>query len=450
MRITPGRRESRNAIGLLDRDRHAAQRTKLVATGVSAVGDRRGFKGTVEPPTTTALTSASRPSLRSMKYVASSTAEIPPDRVNSASWTALRQALFMVSDRMLMRWMVHYRMPILPIHDPLHHPTTWPDRRLAVAPMMGCTDRHFRVLARVLAPNCLLYTEMVTTGALTLGDPDRFLRHGTDAPCALQVGGNEPGALAQCAVLAEAAGYQEINLNAGCPSDRVQQGGIGACLMSSPRLVADALKAMRAHTSIPVTIKTRIGIDDADSFEHFRRFVDVAAGSGIDTFIVHARKAVLTGLSPKQNREIPPLRYDFVYRVKETYPELHFVLNGGLLSGKCSTIAATILHLESLDGIMIGRQAYADPMVLAELEYHIFGTSRPNRWGVLNEYRKYIEEEIQSGTPLRYMARHLLGFVQGLPGARRFRRYLSEHMFDPSSGIDVIDAALAESGVRPC
>jgi len=315
------------------------------------------------------------------------------------------------------------------------------DRTLSVAPMMGCTDRHCRRLLRLLAPHALLYTEMVTTGALLHGDAPRFLAHSDDTPCALQLGGSDPAALARCAQLGEDAGYQEINLNVGCPSDRVQQGGIGACLMAKPELVARCVEAMQHVVSIPVTVKSRIGIDDDDSYAFFHRFVATLAAGGCRTFIVHARKAILTGLSPKQNREIPPLRYDYVRRIRDEFTACTFILNGGI-----RTAASALELLGEFSGVMLGRAPYSDPWLLAELEERRYGVDMPNRLDVLSDYRDHIDAELARGESFRNMGRHLLGFFTGQPGARAFRRALSENMFRAGAGTEVIDQALAASG----
>lgn len=311
------------------------------------------------------------------------------------------------------------------------------DRTLSVAPMMGCTDRHCRVLLRLLSPHSLLYTEMVTTGALIHGDTGRFLAHGADAPCALQLGGSDPAALATSARLGEQAGYQEINLNVGCPSDRVQQGGIGACLMAEPGLVADCVASMRDAVSIPVTVKTRIGIDDLDSYDFFAGFVDTVRQAGCSTFIVHARKAILSGLSPKENREIPPLKYEVVRRIRQDYPALEFILNGGIRDRDTA-----VSLLGEFDGVMLGRAPYSDPWLMAELEHAVYGTPLPERMDVLMAYREYMQAQIDGGEPFKAMAKHLLGYFTGIRGARAFRRALSTSMFRDGVGIELLDRAL--------
>jgi len=313
------------------------------------------------------------------------------------------------------------------------------DRRLCIAPMMGCTDRHCRVLFRLLSPGAMLYSEMVTTGALIHGDADHFLKHNAmDAPCALQLGGSNPDELAECAKMVEAAGYQEVNLNVGCPSDRVQSGGIGACLMASPDLVAECVDKMRQQVEIPVTVKCRIGIDDQDSYEFFSRFVTTVAEAGCQVFIIHARKAVLQGLSPKENRQVPPLKYDYVYRIKQELPELAFILNGGI-----KQLDQISEPLKKTDGIMVGREAYHNPYFICELASQILDTKarQPDRFVILDQYKDYLARELATGETLQHGAKHLLGLFHGMPGARQFRRYLSEHIYDSNAGIDTITAA---------
>lgn len=313
------------------------------------------------------------------------------------------------------------------------------DRTLNVAPMMGCTDRHCRYLLRLLSPNSLLYSEMIVTGALLRGYADHFLEHQEDEPTALQLGGSDPDDLAMCAVKIEHAGYQEVNLNVGCPSDRVQSGGIGACLMADPELVARCYSAMQSKVSIPVTIKCRIGIDDDDSFEFFHRFVQVIHEAGCRTFIVHARKAVLHGFSPKDNREIPPLKYDYVSRIQAIYPDTVFVLNGGL---KSSDQVAE--QLDNAHGVMLGRAVYSNPFLLAELDNQIYQTTVPTRRDIVAQLREYMERQIAKGTHVKYMSQHLLGLFTGIPGARAYRRHLSENMFAQNAGIEVFDGAVAQ------
>ncbi len=305
--------------------------------------------------------------------------------------------------------------------------------------MMGWTDRHCRFLHRLLAPSAYLYSEMAVTGALIHGDRDRILlHHPMDAPCAFQLGGCDPQDLSLCARMVEDAGYQEVNLNVGCPSDRVQSGRIGACLMAEPQLVADCVERMQAAVSIPVTIKTRIGIDDQDSYEFFHQFVATVASAGCSVFIVHARIAKLQGLSPKDNRQVPPLKYDHVYQLKEQHPELTVILNGGI-----TQLQQVDQPLALVDGVMLGREAYHNPFILAELQRKIFeqDSQLPGRLEILDSYADYIADELARGEALQHSAKHLLGLFQGIPGARKFRRYLSEHIYNPAAGIETLREA---------
>lgn len=297
-------------------------------------------------------------------------------------------------------------------------------RRLSVAPMLDWTDRHCRHFHRLLAPHAWLYTEMVTTGALLFGDVARHLRfNAPEHPVALQLGGSEPADLARCAQLAEEWGYDEINLNCGCPSERVQRGAFGACLMHEPQLVADCVAAMRAVTTRPVTVKHRIGIDKIDNYEFVHAFIETVAAAGCQTFIVHARNAWLQGLSPKENREIPPLRYAVVHQLKRDFPQLEILLNGGLIN-----TADMAEQLEHVDGLMIGREAYQNPWALTEWERAFcdpaWATTRENVIAGMVDYAA--REARDHGTPLRAISRHILGLANGLPGARSFRRLLSD------------------------
>lgn len=281
---------------------------------------------------------------------------------------------------------------------------------------------------------------MVTTGAMLYGDRERLLAYApAEHPVALQVGGSEPEQLAQCARIAAEWGYDEINLNVGCPSDRVQSGRFGACLMAEPGLVAACIAAMRAAVALPVTVKTRIGIDKRDSYAELVEFVGRVAEGGCQTFIIHARKAWLQGLSPKQNREIPPLRHDIVYQLKQDFPHLTIILNGGL-----RTLEQIDQQRRKVDGVMVGRAAYENPYLLAEVEQHFWAAERaiPTRHQIIRALLPYIERQLQHGTPLHCMTRHLLGLFQGVPGARAWRRYLSEHVHRPGAGITVLEAAL--------
>lgn len=343
------------------------------------------------------------------------------------------------------------------------------DFETSVAPMMDWTDRHCRYFHRLIAPHIKLYTEMVTTGALLHGDAERFLRfHPAEHPVALQLGGSDPDALAQCAELGQEAGYDEINLNCGCPSDRVQSGRFGACLMKEPLLVADCVAAMGAAVNIPVTVKCRIGIDHEDSFEFLDRFVGEIADKGCKTFIIHARKAWLSGLSPKQNREVPPLNYERVYKLKEHYPQLKIILNGGITgleqirkiqsSSSCAK-AQDLKDMQTdpavkpqydgclgLDGVMIGREAYQNPYFLAEVERKIIGNHKIlGRDKVAKAMMPYIEEQMRDyGTPVKSITRHILGLYHHQPGAKAWKRALSNYPYQDGAGPEVIEKALSE------
>jgi len=311
--------------------------------------------------------------------------------------------------------------------------------RIAVAPMMDWTDRHCRYFMRLLSPTIGLYTEMVTAAALKHGDARKLLRFDAcEHPVALQVGGSEPQLMADAAKMGADEGYDEININVGCPSDRVQSGQFGACLMSSPGLVADCVRAMRSVCDLPITIKTRIGIDDIDSYDFLRAFIDTTAGAGCDTFVIHARNAILRGLSPKENRSIPPLNYERVYRLKEDLAELTVVLNGGIAS-----VTDCHDHLRHVDGVMIGRQAYYQPWFLTELEREFGKGDVPaSRHDVVQRMVPYIDNQLAGGAQLKQITRHLLGLFAGQPGARAWRRYLSEHAHLHGAGTDVLNRAL--------
>jgi tRNA-dihydrouridine synthase A len=310
--------------------------------------------------------------------------------------------------------------------------------------MMDWTDRHCRAFHRVLTRRTLLYTEMVTTGALIHGPQARLLAHGGEHPHALQLGGSDPKDLARCARMGEDAGYGEINLNVGCPSDRVQNGRFGACLMAEPELVAECLAAMRAAVRVPVTVKSRIGIDEDNPQESLRRFVSVVRQAGITVFIVHARKAWLKGLSPRENREVPPLDYGLVRAVKSENPELTIVLNGGVRS-----LAEAQSHLAWADGVMIGRAAYEHPWMLAEADRAVFSAANSlvSPEAAIEAFIPYVARELQAGTPLAAMTRHVLGLFHGRPGARSFRRHLSEKAHLRGATISVLTEALER--VRP-
>lgn len=315
------------------------------------------------------------------------------------------------------------------------------EKILAVAPMMDWTDRHCRYFLRLIAPRAWLYTEMVTTGAILHGDVERFLRFDpAEHPIALQLGGSEPSALAQAAVEGEKFGYDEININIGCPSDRVQNGRFGACLMAEPDLVADAVRAMGEAVSLPVTVKTRIGIDDRDDYGFLRDFVGKIEEAGCRHVVIHARKAILAGLSPKENREIPPLDYSRVHRLKQDFPDLTVILNGGL-----KTSGEILEQIEHVDGVMIGREAYQNPYALIDMERTLFGGGEPakTRHEVAQNYLGYVNARRSAGVPLKSMTRHILGLFNGLPGARAWRRHLSEEAVRDDAGAEVIEAALA-------
>jgi tRNA-dihydrouridine synthase A len=310
------------------------------------------------------------------------------------------------------------------------------DRRLSVAPMMDWTDRHCRYFLRLITRRTLLYTEMVTIGALLHGDRKRFLRFDpAEHPVALQLGGSEPEGMAVCACMGEDWGYDEINMNVGCPSDRVQSGRFGACLMAEPRLVADCVAAMKDAVLIPVTVKTRIGIDHRDSYEALRVFVEAIAQAGCDALIVHARKAWLQGLSPKENREVPPLRYDLVEQLKRDFPALSISINGGIRS-----LEQALSLLRRLDGVMIGREAYQNPWMLAAADHVVFEDSAPRgtRHEVLQAFVRYVERQLAEGVPLSAMTRHVLGLFNGQPGARGWRRWISENARRQDSGPELL------------
>ncbi len=318
-----------------------------------------------------------------------------------------------------------------------------PDR-FSVAPMIDVTDRHYRYLARLLTKRSLLYTEMITTAAILHGKRERLLAFSPEEhPLALQLGGSDPAQLRDCAHLAQQHGFDEINLNCGCPSDRVQSGSFGACLMQTPLHVRDAVRAMGEGGSLPVTLKCRTGIDQQDDFDHFLHFIDVATDSPCQAVIVHARNAWLQGLSPKENREVPPLKYDWVYRLKNLRPQLHVIINGGI------RIAEQIqAHLQHVDGVMVGREAWHNTAFLASIDADVFnenGNEKPAfcRAAVTREYAQYCAREQAQGESLGALTRHLLGLWHNVSGARGFRRYISEHAHRAGADASVIEAALA-------
>ena len=316
------------------------------------------------------------------------------------------------------------------------------NRTFSTAPMMDWSDRHCRYFWRTLSKEALLYTEMVTTGAIIhgKGGPERFLDFNQEEhPVALQLGGSKPIELAQCSKIAQEFGYDEVNLNVGCPSDRVQNNMIGACLMGHPQLVADCIKAMQDACDIPVTIKHRIGIDDQDSYEELYHFVKTVADTGCKTFIVHARKAILQGLSPKQNREVPPLKYEIVKQLKEDFPHLEILINGGL-----QTTEQMHQVLEFSDGVMVGREAYHSPALLLDVDHEFYGHDKQDRdlKDVIRTMYPYIENHLKQGGKLAYITRHMLGLFNGLPGSRQFRRHLSEQAYKNTADIQTIEDAL--------
>ena len=316
------------------------------------------------------------------------------------------------------------------------------NRRLSIAPMLDCTDRHERYFLRLLSKHILLYSEMVTTNALLHTDPDQFLRHQEfEYPAVLQLGGSNPADLAKCSKMVEESGFQEVNLNCGCPSDRVQNGNFGACLMKDKDLVADCFKAMQDAVSIPVSIKCRIGVDEFDSWEFFRDFIGTIADAGCRVFIVHARKAWLKGLSPKENREVPPLNYDTVHRLKAEMPQLNISINGGI-----KTLDQTLELLQDLDGVMVGREAYENPWFLRDADERIFddtSAAKPeSRKALLEAYLPYVEMESARGTPATILVRHIYGLFNGKPGARKFRQYLGENAPKTNNPAEMIRRAM--------
>ncbi|WP_224054923.1 tRNA dihydrouridine(20/20a) synthase DusA [Celerinatantimonas diazotrophica] len=318
--------------------------------------------------------------------------------------------------------------------------------RFSVAPMLDWTDRHCRYFHRLLTSRTQLYTEMVTTGAILHGKGDYLLFNEMEQPVVLQLGGSSPEDLAKCAQIAQQRGYQEINLNVGCPSDRVQNGRFGACLMAEPQLVADCVKAMQDSAAIPVTVKTRIGIDHQDSYLFLTDFIEtVATESQCQNFIVHARKAWLQGLSPKENREIPELDYERVYQLKRDYSHLNISINGGI-----SNLTQALVHLEHVDGVMVGRAAYQNPYLLADVDRQIFadhGKLPVSREQVVEQMIPYIEAHLAQGGRLQHITRHMLGLYQGVPGARRWRRHLSENAHHTDAGVQVLVDAMKQLGL---
>jgi len=317
--------------------------------------------------------------------------------------------------------------------------TKFPPHRFSVAPMMDWSDRHCRSLHRVLSGQALLYSEMVTSSAVMHGDRDRLLAFDPDQhPVALQLGGSDPAELAAAARIGESYGYDEINLNVGCPSDRVQSGRFGACLMREPALVAECMAAIKAAVSVPATVKCRIGVDDQDPEQSLFALVDACAAAGIDSFVVHARKAWLKGLSPKENRDIPPLDYELVYRLKRERPGLTIVINGGI-----TDLDAVEAHLEHVDGVMLGRAAYHEPGLLGEVDRRVFGSGEDvSEFDAVERFKPYMAEKLEAGVHLAAMSRHMLGLFHGRPGARAWRRILTVEGVKAGAGLEVVDRAL--------
>lgn len=321
----------------------------------------------------------------------------------------------------------------------MQHPE--PDRRFSIAPMMDHTTRDYRRFVRGLTRHALLYTEMVTSGALLYGDRARFLDYDAlEHPVALQLGGADPAALAECAAMAESWGYDEVNLNVGCPSDRVQNNRMGACLMAEPDTVAHAVAAMKNSTCLPVTVKHRIGIDGHDQWEDLVHFVERVAQAGCNTFIVHARIAILQGLSPKENRDVPPLKYDWVHALRQRFPALKIIINGGFWQ-----MDAMREQLHHVDGVMVGRAAYQQPWLLSRVDPEIHGMAPPctTRTQVIEAFIPYLEQRLSEGVPLQAMTRHIMNLFHGCSGGRQFRRYLSENAHRPGAGTQILRDALS-------
>jgi len=314
-------------------------------------------------------------------------------------------------------------------------------RKVSIAPMMDCTDRHFRYFLRLISRNILLYSEMVVTAALLKGNHRKFLDFDPfEKPVAFQLGGNDPKDLAVCSKIVEDTGYDEINLNIGCPSGRVKNGGFGACLMADPRLVAECVYEMQQTVSIPVTIKTRIGIDQHDSYSQLHHFVGSISKAGCKTFIIHARKAWLKGFSPKQNRIIPPLMYDFVYQIKNDFPQLSIIINGGI-----KDMDQVEDHLLKVDGVMIGREAYQNPYFLSQIDRRIFNDNHPilSRQQILNAYLPYVQKQLNAGVRLHQITRHIFGIYHAAKGARHWRSYLSDNTFKKHASTEPLIEAMA-------
>jgi len=316
------------------------------------------------------------------------------------------------------------------------------DRRFCIAPMLDCTDRHARYFLRLFSKRIFLYSEMITTKAILHGDRDYLLGFDpAEHPLAVQLGGSDPAELAEVARICADYGYDEINLNVGCPSDRVQSGAFGACLMARPELVAECVQAMKAAVDIPVTVKHRTGIDEQDSWDELVRFVQLQLEAGVDALIIHARKAWLSGLSPKQNRDIPPLQYERVYALKEMFASSEIIINGGI-----KTLQQCREHLHHVDGVMLGREPYSNPYLLVQVDHEIFGdtaSETPSREQILQSFYPYLQAQLDKGMPLTHIVRHIIGLYHGQPNGRLWRRHLSENAFKKGAGIEVIEQAVA-------
>jgi tRNA-dihydrouridine synthase A len=314
---------------------------------------------------------------------------------------------------------------------------------IAIAPMIRYTDKHYRFLMRVITQHTLLYTEMIPTGYLVWGKQHHLLQLSeTEHPTALQLGGAEPEQLALCSKMGEDYGYDEINLNVGCPSACVQAGNFGACLMKEPLRVADCIAAMKNAVRVPVTIKTRIGVDDHDSYDALHRFVTLTSQAGCNTFIIHARKAWLKGLSPRENRDIPPLRYEVVYRLKRDFPKLTIIINGGI-----KTMEQIEQHLLEVDGVMLGREAYSNPYFFADIDARFFGVKQDviERKNILMQYVPYIAEQIKAGAPIQHLTRHLFGLLHGQPGAKQWRKMLSEDLLKQENKFEFLEKVVQQA-----
>ncbi len=325
------------------------------------------------------------------------------------------------------------------MHQTPENTRDYNSHRFCVAPMLDWTDRHARYFMRLISQEARLYTEMVTTGAIIHGDYHKYLDFDlAEKPLALQLGGSNPEALSQSCIIAEPYAYDEINLNVGCPSDRVQSGKFGACLMAEPDLVAECISAMQNSSSKLITVKCRIGIDKQDSLEFLQAFIETVAKAGCNTFIIHARNAWLSGLSPKENREIPPLNYERVYQIKKLYPQLNIIINGGI-----TDIQSCQNHLQHIDGVMMGREAYNNPYCLTDVDRVLFNKSTTiNRHKIIEKMLPYIEIQLSKGIKLNHISRHILGLYNSQSGAKKFRRYISENAHLPNAGTEVITEAL--------